>query len=137
MAHWSHRGRFGRTVRSVTSRVLVTGGTGTLGRRLVPRLRDAGFDVRVLSRRERTPVDGVEHVVGDLVSGVGVDRAVGGVDVVVHCASGRTGDVAAARCLLAAARTQAVVPHVVYISIVGVDAIPVVSRVDRALFGYY
>jgi uncharacterized protein YbjT (DUF2867 family) len=29
---------------------LVTGGTGTLGRLIVPRLRDAGHDVRVLSR---------------------------------------------------------------------------------------
>ncbi len=32
-------------------RVLVTGGTGTLGRHVVPRLREAGCDVRVLSRR--------------------------------------------------------------------------------------
>ena len=31
--------------------VLVTGGTGTLGRRVVPRLREADCDVRVLSRR--------------------------------------------------------------------------------------
>ena len=30
--------------------ILVTGGTGTLGRLVVPRLRDAGCDVRVLSR---------------------------------------------------------------------------------------
>jgi uncharacterized protein YbjT (DUF2867 family) len=35
----------------MTSRILVTGGTGTLGRHVVPRLRDAGCDVRVLSRR--------------------------------------------------------------------------------------
>ena len=30
--------------------ILVTGGTGTLGRLVVPRLRDAGCKVRVLSR---------------------------------------------------------------------------------------
>ena len=30
--------------------ILVTGGTGTLGRLLVPRLRDGGRTVRVLSR---------------------------------------------------------------------------------------
>ena len=35
----------------MTSRILVTGGTGTLGRQVVPRLREAGCDVRVLSRR--------------------------------------------------------------------------------------
>ena len=37
----------------MTSPILVTGGTGTLGRLVVPRLRDAGHDVRVLSRRAR------------------------------------------------------------------------------------
>ena len=31
--------------------ILVTGGTGALGRLVVPRLRDAGRQVRVLSRR--------------------------------------------------------------------------------------
>jgi uncharacterized protein YbjT (DUF2867 family) len=31
--------------------ILVTGGTGTLGHYVVPRLRDAGCKVRVLSRR--------------------------------------------------------------------------------------
>ena len=34
-------------------RTLVTGGTGTLGRLVVPLLRDAGCKVRVLSRRSR------------------------------------------------------------------------------------
>jgi uncharacterized protein YbjT (DUF2867 family) len=45
--------------------VLVTGGTGTLGRLVVPRLRDAGCDVRVLSRRSggdgHGDSTGVEH----------------------------------------------------------------------------
>jgi uncharacterized protein YbjT (DUF2867 family) len=44
----------------VTSRILVTGGTGTLGRHVVPRLRDAGCDVRVLSRRTHEAADGIE-----------------------------------------------------------------------------
>jgi uncharacterized protein YbjT (DUF2867 family) len=34
----------------MSSLTLVTGGTGTLGRRVVPRLLAAGHDVRVLSR---------------------------------------------------------------------------------------
>ena len=33
------------------SPILVTGGTGTLGRLVIPLLQDAGYDVRVLSRR--------------------------------------------------------------------------------------
>jgi len=36
---------------TMTSPILVTGGTGTLGRLVVRRLRGAGCDVRVLSRR--------------------------------------------------------------------------------------
>ena len=35
----------------MSSTILVTGGTGTLGRLVVPRLRDAGGKVRVLSQR--------------------------------------------------------------------------------------
>ena len=38
---------------AMASPILVTGGTGTLGRLVVPQLRDAGCDVRVLSRRSR------------------------------------------------------------------------------------
>jgi uncharacterized protein YbjT (DUF2867 family) len=38
---------------AMASPILVTGGTGTLGRQVVPRLREAGGEVRVLSRRGR------------------------------------------------------------------------------------
>ena len=108
--------------------VLVTGGTGTLGRALVHTLLDAGRPVRVLSRRPRTPSvpDGVEWVVGDLLTGEGLDAALSGVAAVVHCASNPRKpdeDVAAAeRLVIAAQRTGA--PHVVYISIVGIDRVP-------------
>lgn len=37
----------------MTNPILVTGGTGTLGRVVVQRLLDAGREVRVLSRRAR------------------------------------------------------------------------------------
>ncbi|MFZ0543923.1 MAG: NAD-dependent epimerase/dehydratase family protein [Candidatus Promineifilaceae bacterium] len=36
---------------SKSNRVLVTGGTGGLGRALVPRLQVAGFNIRITSRR--------------------------------------------------------------------------------------
>lgn len=99
--------------------ILVTGGTGRLGRPTVARLRSAGNDVRVLSRR-----DGQGHVVGDLHSGVGITEAVAGVNTVVHLATrnGR-GDVEPTRTLLEACRAAGV-GHVVYMSIVGVDRIP-------------
>src|SRR5437764_14923529 len=76
--------------------MLVTGGTGTLGRLVVPRLRSAGCDVRVLSRR-------AGDFVGDLATGAGVDAAVAGVEVVVHCAGTGKGDEMKARHLVRAA----------------------------------
>jgi uncharacterized protein YbjT (DUF2867 family) len=59
---------------------LVTGATGYVGTRLLRRLAGDGRPVRALARRpERVePVDGVEAVSGDLVSGAGLDRALDG-----------------------------------------------------------
>ncbi|HEX7746815.1 MAG TPA: NAD(P)H-binding protein [Micromonosporaceae bacterium] len=120
----------------MTSPILVTGGTGTLGRHVVPRLRQAGYDVRVLSRRDRPDQDGIRFLRGDLASGEGVESAVAGVGTIVHCASSYRGDPEAARNLVQAAlRSES--PHLVYISIVGVDRIPLKGRIDRAMFGYY
>jgi uncharacterized protein YbjT (DUF2867 family) len=96
---------------------LVTGGTGTLGRVLVERLRATGTPTRVLSRR---PGEG--HRVGDLATGEGIDAAVRGCAVVVHCATGRKDAETSARLVDAAVRNGA--PHVVYVSIVGIDRIP-------------
>ena len=120
----------------MTSTILVTGGTGNLGRLVVPRLHDAGAKVRVLSRGRHDDADGVEHVTGDLDTGAGVDEAVAGVDTVLHCAGSAKGDDRKARHLVRAA-TRAGAPHIVYISVVGADRVPVVSRTDRALFGYF
>jgi uncharacterized protein YbjT (DUF2867 family) len=109
--------------------VLVTGGTGVAGRALVARLRDGGSgDVRVLSRRAQ-PAPGV--VRGDLETGAGLAEALAGVDVIAHCASAADyrrpeRDVVQTRRLIEAA--GAARPHVVYLSIVGVD---------RVRFGYY
>ena len=56
------------------SPILVTGGTGTLGRHVVRRLRDAGGDVRVLSRRTGRDKKGVGFLTGDLLSGDGTNQ---------------------------------------------------------------
>jgi uncharacterized protein YbjT (DUF2867 family) len=117
-------------------RVLVTGGTGTLGRLVVGRLQEAGCRVRVLSRRSREAADGVELVTGDLATGEGVEAAVEGAEVIVHCAGSSKGDEDKALNLVRAA-SRAGAPHVVYISVVGADRVPVTSRIDRALFGYF
>lgn len=102
--------------------ILVTGGTGALGRPVTERLRSQGHDVRVLSRHA------VPYSVDLRRGGSSLDAAVAGVETVVHCAtSPRGGDEQAARNLITAAR-RAGVAHLVYISIVGVDRVP---------FGYY
>jgi uncharacterized protein YbjT (DUF2867 family) len=102
--------------------ILVTGGTGTLGRHVTERLRADGHEVRVLSRHSQP------YAVDLREGGSGLDAAVAGADTVVHCASSPGGgDEEAAGHLLAAAR-RAGVGHLVYISIVGVDRVP---------FGYY
>jgi uncharacterized protein YbjT (DUF2867 family) len=120
----------------MTDPVLVTGGTGTLGRLVVPRLREAGLDVRVLTRQRRPDGDGVRYLTGDLATGEGVPAAVAGVATVVHCAGGPKGDDVLARTLVDAAR-PAGTRHVVFVSVVGADQVPQDSRVDRAMFGYF
>jgi uncharacterized protein YbjT (DUF2867 family) len=107
----------------MTAPILVTGGTGTLGRRVVPLLRAAGRDVRVLSRRDRAPEPGVTYVTGDLRADEGVERAVDGVRTILHLAGGPKGDDEAARHLLRAA-ARADVGHIVHISVIGADAVP-------------
>lgn len=105
------------------SEVLVTGGTGSLGRRVVDRLRGPGYEVRTLSRSAR----GAGVVRGDLQTGEGLAQALEGVDVLIHCASSprkpRQTDVEGTGHLLEAA-SRAGVSHVVFVSIVGVDRNP-------------
>lgn len=102
--------------------ILVTGGTGTLGRHVTERLRANGHEVRVLSRHAQP------YAVDLREGGSRLDDAVTGVETIVHCAtSPRGGDEKASRNLVAAAQ-RAGVGHLVYISIVGVDRVP---------FGYY
>src|SRR6266542_238640 len=117
--------------------ILVTGGTGTLGRPTVARLHSAGHVVRVLSRKRNpasdstgVPADsadgapGVTWFTGDLTTGEGIAAAVDGADVVVHLATSRgRRDVQQAQNLLLAAR-DAGTAHLVVMSIVGIDEIP-------------
>lgn len=68
---------------------LVTGGTGFIGSHLLARLSREAAPVRCLVRPKRGRAampDFVETVEGDLASGEGLDRALDGVDAVIHLA---------------------------------------------------
>jgi len=103
--------------------VLVTGGTGVLGRRVVERLGSEGIRARILSRSGKPGT-----MRGDLLTGEGLRPAVQGVDTIIHCASSpfrnaRGVDVEGTGCLLEVA-AEAGVSHLAYISIVGIDLAP-------------
>jgi uncharacterized protein YbjT (DUF2867 family) len=105
----------------MTSPVLVTGGTGRLGRSVVARLVDAGQEVRVLARRPRDTQPQVTFFAGDLRRAEGIDPAVRGAGVIIHCATSTKGDAEATGNLMTAA-ARAGSPHFVQPSIVGIDA---------------
>jgi uncharacterized protein YbjT (DUF2867 family) len=120
-------------------RILVTGGTGHLGRSVVKRLQADGHQARVLARRPGQDPS-VEYVRGDLRTGEGLADAVAGMSTVIHAATNspaaRRGgfrpldflrspkdvDVNGAKALLEAAQ-EASVEHFVHVSIVGLDHI--------------
>ncbi|WP_448003074.1 SDR family oxidoreductase [Agromyces bauzanensis] len=108
----------------MTAPLLVTGGTGNIGSRVVPLLRESGRDLRILTRHPRPAEPGIQHVAGDTVAGHGLAAALDGVDVVLHLAGGAKGDDAAARNLVAAARHTGV-RHLVLISVIGADRMPI------------
>jgi len=103
--------------------VVVTGGTGRLGRRMVDRLRAEGLEPRIMSRSGRPGT-----IKGDLLTGEGIEAAVRGADTIIHAAqsptrkSRRTAVEGTDRLLEIAARAG--VSHFVYISVVGIERVP-------------
>jgi uncharacterized protein YbjT (DUF2867 family) len=111
-------------------RILVTGGTGVFGRHAVRRLIDRGHAVRVLSRQSAPSLPGgVTAVQGNLATAEGLPAAVAGVEAILHAASntGRgqgKGDVEGTQ-YLATAANAAHVANLLYVSIVGIEHIPI------------
>lgn len=69
----------------------VTGGSGFVGRRLIPALRERGITVRALARSEAAQravrEAGAEPVAGDLDGGPGLEAALAGCDTAFHLAA--------------------------------------------------
>lgn len=104
---------------------LLTGATGTLGQALRPRFSASGYDLRLASR---SPPADDQWTAIDLADGTGIEAAVEGVDIVVHTASAPQGDseavdVNGTERLLDAA-DEAGVEHFCFVSIVGIEEIP-------------
>jgi dihydroflavonol-4-reductase len=84
-------------VEDMTMRILVTGGSGFVGSHSVAALTAAGHHVRVMARSPAkvtgtleplgTSMDAVEVVEGDLLDHAAVERAIDGMDAVLHAAS--------------------------------------------------
>ena len=110
-------------------KILLTGGTGGLGSEVVRAAEAAGHTVRIASRRPRPDDASPAHEWArmDLESGDGVAVALEGIDAVVHAASDPRRhaivDIEGTRRLVDAARAAGTA-HLVYVSIVGIDAIP-------------
>ena len=66
--------------------VVVTGGTGLIGRAVVRKLCDAGARVRIVSLDKLTVSDRAEHILGDLADFVFCKRLFAGMDYVCHLA---------------------------------------------------
>lgn len=106
-------------------KLLVTGGTGTLGKTIVKKLLAASHDVRVLTRNRHSSLPAEVTVCeGDLSNWTHLQEFVRGVDTIIHCASNprdaRVTDIEGTRNLLQAI-DGADHLHLIYVSIVGVD----------------
>ncbi|TDQ08285.1 NAD-dependent epimerase/dehydratase family protein [Pedobacter metabolipauper] len=67
--------------------ILVTGGNGLVGTRLLPRLINAGFECRVLVRGKKQVPAGAISVEGDLFEPASLADAVKGVSAIIHLAA--------------------------------------------------
>lgn len=103
--------------------ILVTGGTGTLGRRVVDALEQTGAEVRSLSRGKRAPLQDHIGVEADLLSKDDLTAALAGVTTVIHCAhdsSTPDNSIAGTTNLLETCKAAGV-GHFVYIGIAGIE----------------
>ncbi len=74
-------------MKTITGKILITGGTGLVGSRLIPRLVAAGYDCRALSRTGKTVPGVVDTAKGDILDADTLDSAVSDIAAVIHLAA--------------------------------------------------
>lgn len=128
-------------------KILVTGGTGHLGRVIVEQLKTDGHHVRILTRQPAADPT-IEWIKADLGDGSGIASAVDGIDAIIHAATNspaaqRGGfrpldfvhsptdvDIDGTRTLLATAE-EAGIDHFVHVSIVGLQHMARINPYSR------
>jgi hypothetical protein len=68
-------------------KVLVTGGIGAVGKAVLERLVNNGWDVRVVDRKPEFEMDGIDYQVGDITNFDDLREKMRGCEVVVHLAA--------------------------------------------------
>lgn len=101
--------------------ILITGGTGNLGKVLSNVLREKGFLFAVASRSNKG--NSPQKVVMDLLENKGVAEAVKGRDIIFHLATDLKKDTVLTQNLLNGIGENKNI-HLIYISIVGIDKTP-------------
>ena len=104
-------------------KILVTGGTGNVGGKVVTELLKRGAEVRVLSRTQPEPgklPSNVQVAIGDLLDPVAVERAMQGVDKMFLLNAVTTDELTQALIAYGVAR-RIRLSHVTYLSVYRVD----------------
>lgn len=106
--------------------ILITGGTGILGKELCRILTASGISFEVAGRNNRSSLSNFRKL--DLETGEGIDASLEGIETVFHLASA-TGnynhrvDIGGTEMLISKAREKNI-RHFIFISIVGTDEVP-------------
>jgi nucleoside-diphosphate-sugar epimerase len=119
--------------------VFLTGGTGYVGRHVIPALTGAGWAVRALTRQsERAATEGVSWISGDLADVGRFASALDGCVALVHCARAGDGDAAERSRLdvegtlaLWGAAAQAGVRRFIHLSTISVYELPTDGTIDE------
>ncbi|MTI21899.1 NAD-dependent epimerase/dehydratase family protein [Fulvivirga sp. RKSG066] len=107
------------------NRILVTGGTGNLGKAIVALLIKNNCDVTVLTSQNYLPTTNhVSYTYGNLAIANSLSGLENAFDIIIHCASNALNtaaiDIEGSQNLISAISTSRI-KHFIYISIVGVD----------------